>query len=192
MNFYYVVFNIIPEALCIALALTLWIRTRHRGFGWFVAAFLVHSLALYLYTFYFQQFISRVSATYVSVFYLLLMVPRLAFLVLVAIGLWSFRHPVLYPQHTTPFKLPAFNWTTVKRRGVGIIGVGLVFGGIATIVRGLRYMQMYGGEVSDLGAGPGAIIVGMMCIGLSLHPKSPFQERKKKEKVQENTDENTP
>ena len=78
------------------------------------------------------------------------------------------RDPPAWPQQPS--------WPQTKRRVFGMIGVGLILGGIYTILRGLVLMSQFNGEVADLGAGPGAVVVGVMCVALAYHPRSPLNK----------------
>jgi hypothetical protein len=64
---------------------------------------------------------------------------------------------------------------TMKAKYLGILGIVLIAAGILTVIRGVQSIRYYNGELADLGAGPGAILIGLMCVTLARHPRSPFR-----------------
>ena len=180
MTIFYLMYFLL-DGMCIFLTFAFWRRTEHPGFGWFTAAF-VSQIVFQLLTLYASSLGTMYSA-FGGLIYVLYFMPKGVFSVLAVAGLLSFQSTLAPRRRGAPadIALPAFDWTTIKRRGIGIIGVGLILAGIYTVLQGINYIQQHNGTASDLGAGPGAILIGAMCVGLSLHPKSPFQPREKKD-----------
>jgi hypothetical protein len=84
------------------------------------------------------------------------------------------RPDSLAAEPSTPPNWPEFNWPEFKRKSFAVAGIGLMIGGAFTIFRGIILMMNVNGELADLGAGPGAIVVGGLCLALAFHPRSPL------------------
>lgn len=166
---------LLPDAVVLAVALSFWSRSRHPGFAWFAAAFaikLAHSLLLL-----FPYSLGGPSRYRFGIF-LLFQVSLVMSYVMMVIGLRRFFATVTpKPESVIGKTVAPVDLATVKRQAVGIIGVGLILAGVATVIRGINFITAYNGELADLGAGPGAILVGLMCVGLAVHPRSPFRKR---------------
>jgi hypothetical protein len=164
------------NAIVFAVALRFWFRTRHIGFAWVSAAYGLTVVSPFL-TQYIFKMLRQFGSSFFNVIWFLVIPTASA--ILIILGLRSFAFsigppPEMLPNFDRPNPRPPIPWSEVKRRGFGAIGVGLILGGILTIIRGVNFMLSPGGEVADLGAGPGAIVVGAMCVALAFHPRSPL------------------
>ncbi len=165
---------LLPDVMMIVAAWWYWRRSRHAGFALFIAAFTLN-LAVTL---------VMVLVSFSGGFYRLMpsfqawmqASPIIASVIMI-IGLRLFFVNVR-PQWTTMKRknVAPTDWARVKQKGVGIVGGGLIIAGLATVIRGIQFMTQYNGQFADLGAGPGAILVGILCVGLSVHPRSPLRK----------------
>lgn len=166
---------LLPDAMMIVVGWWYWRRSRHPGFALFIAAFVLN-LTVTLWTV-LVNFSGGFNRLMPSMFLLWQLSPIIV-CVLMILGLRLF-FITIRPQQTTMERksVAPTDWARVKQKGVGIIGGGLIVAGIATVIRGVQFMTQYNGQLADLGAGPGAILVGILCVGLSVHPRSPLGKR---------------
>lgn len=157
-------------------ALYCWRRSRHSGFAWIAAGYGGYVMYPNAIVYLVMPFATRPnpmvlmqSLLWFQILFPLLMIVGLRSLC-ASLPAKSRRQPDSPAQELqTPL-----DWRSLKKKCVGVIGVGLTLAGIATVVRGIHFIQQYNGELADLGVGPGAIVVGLMCIALAVHPRSPL------------------
>ncbi len=169
---------VVINGIVLAVAVRLWFRTRHIGFAWFSAAYGLTMASPFMLGFLYSML--RQSGPTSFSFVWLLTIPT-SIGILIILGLRSFAlsigppPPATSPTGDQAEARPPIQWSEVKRHGFGGVGVGMILGGILTIIRGISFMLSPSGEVADLGAGPGAIVVGAICIALAYHPRSPLR-----------------
>jgi hypothetical protein len=158
-----------------------WRRSGHSGFAWIAAGYGSYVLYPHLISIFVMSFgLSLNSMTFTQLIYGF----QPLFPILMIVGMRSLfvslsaelppQPDSLVAEPSTPPNWPEFNWPEFKRKSFAVAGIGLMLGGAFTIFRGIILMMNVNGELADLGAGPGAIVVGGLCLALAFHPRSPL------------------
>ena len=175
-DFPYLIADVI---VCVA-ALQYWYRSRRVGFAWFAAAFGSSGiLSLLRYS-----SIWFPSIWYPSVWYgALIMAQSILFFVFVVTGLHflflaSTAHDKIdhHPSAKLGRSAAKLSWVIVKRTVFGAMGFALIVAGVVTTIR--SFGQIGNGPIAEqnLGVGPGAFAVGLMCLWLTFHRRSPLRK----------------
>ena len=161
------------NAVVCAAALWYWFRSKKVGFAWIAAAF-----GLILIMLFSIQFLAGLGGFLGPYLMWLPLSFPFFFLICMLIGL-RFLFVQVSPDHAKADHQSETNpWVIIRRLAFSASGILLLLLGLSIIVRSMISLAQRQGVDPYLGVGPGALFVGLMCLWLAFHRRSPLRAPK--------------